>query len=64
MKKSGTHLKKIFTTAAWIIVALTAVAQAQDLPTPASSQKQPILLRNGRVHVGDGRVLEKTDILL
>lgn len=64
MKKSGTHLKKIYTMAAWIMVVLAAVAQAQDLPTPASSQKQPILLRNGRVHVGDGRVLEKTDILL
>ncbi len=44
------------------ILAGTLNAQENVLPAPA--QKQPILITNATVHVGNGQVLEKASILI
>ncbi len=36
---------------------------AQDVPAPAGKQTQPILLKNATIHIGDGTVIEKGNIL-
>ena len=34
-------------------------AQAQDVPTPAPAQPEPILIVNATIHIGDGTTIEK-----
>ncbi len=44
------------------ILFLTTSLSAQN-PTPAPAQAAPVLLRNATIHVGDGTVLEGSDLL-
>jgi imidazolonepropionase-like amidohydrolase len=56
MEKNMKRLLLIFTL-------FTFSAYGQDVPVPALKQSQPVLLKNGTIHIGDGRVIEKGSIL-
>ena len=38
-------------------------ASAQTVPTPAPKQTKPIVIQNGRIHVGNGKVIEQGKII-
>lgn len=46
------------------IVGLAVLGVAQSVPTPAAPQKAPILLTNGYLHIGNGKVIEKGNVLI
>ncbi len=47
-----------------IIICLSFKLNAQSVPTPGEVQKKPIVLKNATIHVGNGKTIEKSDILL
>ena len=46
------------------MVGWTLLGVAQSVPTPAPPQKAPILLTNGYLHIGNGKVIEKGNLLI
>lgn len=45
------------------IMLLVTGIQAQSVPSPAPTQSRAILLQNGIIHVGDGKVIENGSLL-
>ncbi|MCS7074255.1 MAG: amidohydrolase, partial [Bacteroidia bacterium] len=39
-------------------------AYTQSVPTPAPKNAPPMVIRNGTIHVGNGKILEKTDLYI
>jgi len=52
-------MKKIYL----FLVAAAMQLNAQDVPVPAPAQLQPILIKNATIHIGDGTVIDKGDVL-
>lgn len=46
----------------WILVALFSTISFAQIPTPALPQSQPIVLRGGTAHIGNGQVIENSII--
>ncbi|MDX2061968.1 MAG: amidohydrolase family protein [Bacteroidia bacterium] len=53
-----------FVTLSLLACALPLLAAAQITPIPAPAQSAPIVIRKATVHVGNGQVLENTDLLI
>lgn len=46
------------------LAMMTTGLLAQTVPTPAPAQTLPIILRNATIHIGNGELIEKGDILM
>jgi imidazolonepropionase-like amidohydrolase len=46
-----------------LFLFFTMLAKAQDVPTPGANQSETITLQGGRLHVGNGTVIEKSTVI-
>jgi hypothetical protein len=56
-------MKSIQLTYLLLILLLTTICKAQDVPTPGAKQSETITLQGGRLHVGNGTVIEKSTVI-
>ncbi len=56
-------MKSIQLTYILLVLLVTTICKAQDVPTPAAKQSEAITLQGGRLHVGNGTVIEKSTVI-
>jgi imidazolonepropionase-like amidohydrolase len=56
-------MKSIQLTYLLLILLFTTICKAQDVPTPGAKQSETITLQGGRLHVGNGTVIEKSTVI-
>jgi len=56
-------MKSIQLTYLLLISLFTTICKAQDVPTPGAKQSETITLQGGRLHVGNGTVIEKSTVI-
>lgn len=56
-------MKSIQLTYILLVILVTTICEAQDIPTPAAKQSEAITLQGGRLHVGNGTVVEKSTVI-
>ena len=56
-------MKSIQLTYTLLFLLFTLIGKAQDVPTPGVKQSETITLQGGRLHVGNGTVIEKSTII-
>lgn len=56
-------MKSIQLTYTLLVLLVTTICKAQDVPTPAAKQSETITLQGGRLHVGNGTVIEKSTVI-
>lgn len=56
-------MKSIQLTYILLVLLVITICKAQDVPTPAAKQSEAITLQGGRLHVGNGTVIEKSTVI-